>query len=88
MLNAPRSLSKNLIHILKIVAKYADIYNHPFATPLEVQRRLERSLQVNLHCLIRESEEEINDLILKEKNEDESLEHFVQKINAVTGTQS
>jgi alkanesulfonate monooxygenase SsuD/methylene tetrahydromethanopterin reductase-like flavin-dependent oxidoreductase (luciferase family) len=88
-------------HLLKIVAKYADIYNHPFAPPLEVQRGLnvlkdhrkstgriyediERS--VVFRCLIRESEEEINDLILKEKNGDESFEHFVQKINAVTGT--
>jgi alkanesulfonate monooxygenase SsuD/methylene tetrahydromethanopterin reductase-like flavin-dependent oxidoreductase (luciferase family) len=69
--------------LLKIVAKYADIYNHPFAPTLEVQRRLnvlkdhckstgrtyediERS--VVFRCLIRESEEEINDFILKEKN--------------------
>lgn len=88
-------------HLLKIVAKYADIYNHPFAPPLEVQRRLNvlkdhcKSMgrtyediekSVVFRCLIRESEEEINDLILKEKEEDESFEHFVQKINALTGT--
>lgn len=45
---------------------------------------IERS--VVFRCIIRESEEEINDLILKQKNGDESFEHFLQKINAVTGT--
>lgn len=88
-------------YLLKIVARHADIYNHPFATPVEVQRRLrvlhdhcdsigreykdiERS--VLFRCLIRESENEISDLILREKNTHENIRCFTQRINAAAGT--
>lgn len=88
-------------HLLRIVARHADIYNHPFATPGEVQRRLkvlqdhcdsigreykdiERS--VVFRCLIRESENEISDLILREKNGHENIGGFIRRINAATGT--
>lgn len=88
-------------HLLKTVARHANIYNHPFAPPGEVQRRLkilqehcnivgreckdiERS--VVFRCLIRESENEINDIVLREKNKHETVEGFIQRTNAVTGT--
>ncbi len=88
-------------HLLKVVAKHADIYNHPFASPQEVQRRfntlknhcfsvgreyndIKRS--VIFRCLIKESEDQINNLISKEKDEHESVGSFIQRINAVTGT--
>jgi alkanesulfonate monooxygenase SsuD/methylene tetrahydromethanopterin reductase-like flavin-dependent oxidoreductase (luciferase family) len=37
-------------------------------------------------CLIKVSEDQINDLISKEKDEHESVGSFIQRINAVIGT--
>jgi F420-dependent oxidoreductase-like protein len=88
-------------YLLKTVARHANIYNHPFATPGEIKRRLnilqghcdsmgrkyddiERS--VVFRCLIRESENQISDLILREKGKHESIESFIQRVNTIAGT--
>ena len=41
---------------------------------------------VIFRCLIKVSEDQINDLISKEKDEHESVGSFIQRINAVIGT--
>jgi alkanesulfonate monooxygenase SsuD/methylene tetrahydromethanopterin reductase-like flavin-dependent oxidoreductase (luciferase family) len=88
-------------YLLKTVTKHANIYNHPFAPPGQVKRRLdilqnhcdsngrkyediERS--VVFRCLIRETENQISDLIQSEKSKDETNESFIQRINAIVGT--
>lgn len=88
-------------HLLRIAAKHANIYNHPFASPSVVQKRLgilkdhcisfgrdyaEIERSVVLRCLIKESEDQIAELISKEKNEFESTDSFVQRLNAIIGT--
>lgn len=88
-------------YLLKTVARHANIYNHPFAAPQEVQRRLKAlkdhcnsisrdyndiKRSVVFRCLIRENEKDITNLILRAKDKHESLSCFIQRINAITGT--
>jgi alkanesulfonate monooxygenase SsuD/methylene tetrahydromethanopterin reductase-like flavin-dependent oxidoreductase (luciferase family) len=88
-------------HLLKTVARHANIYNHPFATSEEIQRRLkvlkdhcnsirrdynEIRRSIVFRCLIRENEKEITDLILTAKDRHESIPCFMQRINAIAGT--
>ena len=88
-------------HLLKTVARHADRYNHPFASPLDIRRRLyilkEHCDTIGLHyldiersvvirCLIRESEEEINHEIAKAKTKNESTEVFKKRLCAIVGT--
>jgi alkanesulfonate monooxygenase SsuD/methylene tetrahydromethanopterin reductase-like flavin-dependent oxidoreductase (luciferase family) len=88
-------------YLLKTVARHANIYNHPFAPSTEVQRRLnilhehcgsigrnykEIEPSIVLRLLIRETEDEIRDLILRVKNKHETVECFIRRVNAIVGT--
>jgi F420-dependent oxidoreductase-like protein len=88
-------------HLLRTVARHADRYNHPFASPLDIRRRLyilkehcdtigrhylDIERSVVIRCLIRESEEEINHGIAKAKTKNESSEVFKKRLSAIVGT--
>jgi F420-dependent oxidoreductase-like protein len=88
-------------YLLKTVARHADRYNHPFASPSDIRRRLyilkehcdtigrhylDIERSVVIRCLIRESEEEINHDIAKAKTKNESSEVFKKRLSAIVGT--
>jgi alkanesulfonate monooxygenase SsuD/methylene tetrahydromethanopterin reductase-like flavin-dependent oxidoreductase (luciferase family) len=87
--------------LLKTVARHADRYNHPFASPLDIRRRLyilkehcntigrhysDIERSIVIRCFIRGSEEEINHEIAKAKRKNESSEDFKKRLSAIIGT--
>jgi len=90
-------------YLLRVVAKHADRYNLPYGSPLQLQRKIsvlkehctiigrdynEIEKSLILRCLIRETEDELHRNIRKWKRNDETAEHFKQRIdnNVVLGT--
>jgi F420-dependent oxidoreductase-like protein len=88
-------------HLLRTVARHADRYNHPFASPVDIRRRLyilkehcdtigrnylDIERSVVIRCLIGESEEEINHEIAKAKTKNESTDAFKERLSAIVGT--
>lgn len=83
-------------YLLRVVAKYADRYNMPFCSPLQVQRKIsvlrehctiigrdykEIEKSIILRCLVRETEDELHRNIKKWKRKDEKIEHFKKRID-------
>ena len=81
-------------HLLKVVAKHADRYNLFFGSPNEMKRKIsilkeycssfgrnyEKDIEysVVLPCIIRESEDEIDDVLAKTKRKDKNVEEYSQ----------
>jgi alkanesulfonate monooxygenase SsuD/methylene tetrahydromethanopterin reductase-like flavin-dependent oxidoreductase (luciferase family) len=83
-------------YLLKIVAKQADIYNHPFGSPMEIRKKLtalkehcddlrksynDIELSVLLPCIIKESEEDVLVEINKWKKKNENISAFLERKN-------
>jgi F420-dependent oxidoreductase-like protein len=83
-------------YLLRVAAKHADRYNHPFGYPEELKRKIsilkahcddvgrdhkEIELSVVIRCLIRETEEEIQKQINSWKGKDETIEQFKKRID-------
>jgi F420-dependent oxidoreductase-like protein len=88
-------------YLLRVVAKHADSYNHPFDSPQVIKKRLSilkeycdmigRSYQeiersAIVRCLIRESEVEINHEIMRQKGREETADEFKTRMSAIVGT--
>jgi alkanesulfonate monooxygenase SsuD/methylene tetrahydromethanopterin reductase-like flavin-dependent oxidoreductase (luciferase family) len=88
-------------NLLKVVAKHADIYNHPFRSPEDIKQKLhnlkdhcadvgrnyhEIERSVLIRCLIRNSYDDINGVIKPWKKEGEKLGEFEKRIAAIVGT--
>jgi F420-dependent oxidoreductase-like protein len=88
-------------HLLRTVARHADRYNHPFAPPADVKRKvyalkehcdligrhyLDIEYSVMVRCLIRNSYDDINHEIMKAKLKNESVQSFKNRLSAVIGT--
>ena len=84
-------------HLLRVVAKHANRYNHAFVSPEDLQRknsilkdhcahigREHKDIErsVLLRCLIRETEDEIRRDIRKWKAKNESIEQFEKRIDS------
>src|SRR5918912_161898 len=81
-------------HLLKVVAKHANRYNLFFGSPDEMKRKIsllkeycssfgrnyEEDIEysVVLPCIIRESEDEIDDVLVQTKREDKNVEQYSQ----------
>jgi F420-dependent oxidoreductase-like protein len=88
-------------YLLRVVAKHADSYNHPFDSPRVIKKRLsilkehcdaigrhylEIERSAIVRCMIREGEEEINHEIMREKREGETVDELMSRISAIIGT--
>jgi alkanesulfonate monooxygenase SsuD/methylene tetrahydromethanopterin reductase-like flavin-dependent oxidoreductase (luciferase family) len=88
-------------YLLKVVAKHADRYNLFFGSPDEMKRKIsilkeycntigrnyKKDIQysVVLPCIIRESEDEVNKVLIQNKRKDKSVEQYIQYlINGIT----
>ena len=81
-------------YLLKVVAKHADRYNLFFGSPNEMKRKIsilkeycdiigrnyKKDIQysVVLPCIIRESEDEVNKVLIQNKRKDKSVEQYIQ----------
>jgi alkanesulfonate monooxygenase SsuD/methylene tetrahydromethanopterin reductase-like flavin-dependent oxidoreductase (luciferase family) len=81
-------------HLLKVVAKHANRYNLFFGSPDEMKRKIsilkeycssigrnhkdDLEYSVVLPCIIRDSEEEVNEILLQTKREDKSIKEYSQ----------
>jgi F420-dependent oxidoreductase-like protein len=81
-------------YLLKVVAKHADRYNIFFGSPDEMKRKIsllkeyctsvgrnykeDIQYSVVLPCVIRESEDEINRVLIQNKRKDKSMEEYSQ----------
>ena len=81
-------------YLLKIVAKHADTYNHPFGSPLEIRKKItvlkehcndlrksynDIELSVLLPCIIQESEKDVLMRINKWKKKNENISAFLKR---------
>jgi alkanesulfonate monooxygenase SsuD/methylene tetrahydromethanopterin reductase-like flavin-dependent oxidoreductase (luciferase family) len=88
-------------HLLKVVAKHADRYNHPFSSPNDIELKLHTlkdhcmvvgrnyhdiELSVLIRCLLVDSYDDLNDVIKAWKKELENLGDFEKRISAIVGT--
>ena len=88
-------------YLLKVVAKHADRYNLFFGSPDEMKRKIsilkeycntigknyKKDIQysVVLPCIIRESEDEVNKVLIQNKRKDKSVEQYIQYlVNGIT----
>ena len=88
-------------YLLKVVAKHADRYNLFFGSPAEMKRKIsilkeycntigrnyKKDIQysVVLPCIIRESEDEVNKVLIQNKRKDKSVEQYIQYlVNGIT----
>jgi alkanesulfonate monooxygenase SsuD/methylene tetrahydromethanopterin reductase-like flavin-dependent oxidoreductase (luciferase family) len=88
-------------YLLKVVAKHADRYNLFFGSPNEMKRKIsilkeycntigrnyKKDIQysVVLPCIIRESEDEVNKVLIQNKRKDKSVEQYIQYlVNGIT----
>ena len=88
-------------YLLKVVAKHADRYNLFFGSPNEMKRKIsilkeycntigrnyknDIQYSVVLPCIIRESEDEVNKVLIKNKRKDKSVEQYIQYlVNGIT----
>jgi F420-dependent oxidoreductase-like protein len=82
--------------LLRIAAKHADRYNHPFGTPEEVKRKIQvlkehcRSIRrdhreieksILIRVIVRESEREVEQVIRKVKRNHETVEEYLNRTN-------
>jgi F420-dependent oxidoreductase-like protein len=82
--------------LLKVAAKHADRYNHPFGTPDEVKRKIEvlkehcktigrdhKEIEksVLIRVVVADSENKVNQIIRKVKNKDETVEQYLGRTN-------
>src|SRR5918912_1618314 len=81
-------------YLLKVVAKHANRYNLFFGSPNEMKRKIsilkeycssfgrnyEEDIEysVVLPCIIRESEEQVNEVLIQSKREDKSIKEYSQ----------
>jgi F420-dependent oxidoreductase-like protein len=80
-------------YLLKVVAKHADRYNLFFGSPEKMKRKIsilkgyckdigrdpeEIEYSIVLPCLIRESEDEIDRMLIKHKRKDKSMKEYLQ----------
>lgn len=80
-------------YLLKVVAKHADRYNLFFGSPEKMKRKIsilkgyckdigrdpeEIEYSIVLPCLIRESEDEINSILIKHKRKDKSMKEYLE----------
>ena len=80
-------------HLLKVAAKHADRYNLFFGTPNETKRKIsilkehcnsigrdvkEIQYSVVLPCIIRESEEEADQILMTYKRKDKTIEQYIE----------
>jgi F420-dependent oxidoreductase-like protein len=87
--------------LLKVVAKHSDRYNLFFGSPDEMKRKIsilkeycntigrnyKKDIQysVVLPCIIRESEDEVNKVLIQNKRKDKSVEQYIQYlVNGIT----
>ena len=88
-------------YLLKVVAKHANRYNHPFSSPEDIKGKLavlkdhcsvvgrnyyEIERSVLIRCLIRNSYDDLNTQIKAWKKEKETIEEFEKRISAIIGT--
>ena len=83
-------------YLLKVVAKHADRYNIFFGSPDEMKRKIsllkgyctsigrnyKKDIQysVVLPCIIRESEDEINEVLAQNKRQDKTVQEYSQDL--------
>lgn len=82
--------------LLRVAAKHADRYNHPFGTPDELKRKVEvlkehcKSIgrdyneiekSVLIRVIVANGEGEVKQIIRKVKNKDESVEQYLERTN-------
>lgn len=82
--------------LLKVAAKYADRYNHPFGTPDELKHKIEvlkehcnnigrdhKEIEksVLIRVVIANSDKEVKQILKKVKNKDESVEEYLERTN-------
>jgi F420-dependent oxidoreductase-like protein len=87
-------------HLLGVVAKHADRYNHPFAPPEQVKRKIsvlkdrcdtigrdedEIEKSILIRCLIEEDENELHKDIENLTNKTETLQQLEQRLSAFIG---
>lgn len=87
-------------HLLRVAAKYADRYNHPYGSAEELKRKIsllkdhcinvgrnydDIKLSILVRCLIRENDDEIHKEIKKWKGRNETVEQFKQRVSAIIG---
>jgi F420-dependent oxidoreductase-like protein len=81
-------------YLLKVVAKHANRYNLFFGSPEEMKRKIsilkeycssiardykkDIEYSVVLPCIIRESEEQVNEVLIQSKREDKSIKEYSQ----------
>ena len=80
-------------YLLKVVAKHADRYNLFFGSPEKMKRKIsilkgcckdigrdpeEIEYSIVLPCLIRESEDEIDRILIKHKRKDKSMKEYME----------
>lgn len=80
-------------YLLKVVAKHADRYNLFFGSPEKMKRKIsilkgyckdigrdpeEIEYSIVLPCLIRESEDEIDSILIKHKRKDKSMKEYLE----------
>lgn len=78
--------------LLRVVAKHADRYNHPFGTPDELKRKVEvlkehcKSIgrdhkeiekSVLIRVIVANSDKEVEQIVRKVKNKDETIEQYL-----------
>jgi alkanesulfonate monooxygenase SsuD/methylene tetrahydromethanopterin reductase-like flavin-dependent oxidoreductase (luciferase family) len=88
-------------HLLKVVAKHADRYNHPFSSPKDIELKLHMlkdhcmivgrnyhdiERSVLIRCLLVDNYDDLNDVIKAWKKEGENLGDFEKRISAIVGT--
>lgn len=88
-------------YLLKVVAKHANRYNLFFGSPTEMRRKMsilkgyckptagkshnDMQYSVVLPCIIRESEEEVNQVLMQHKRKDKTLQQYKEYLaNGIT----
>lgn len=82
--------------LLRVVAKHADRYNHPFGTPDELKHKVEvlkehcKSIgrdhkeiekSVLIRVIVANSDKEVEHIVRKVKNKDETIEQYLDRTN-------